>query len=75
MNPEELRLYFQTVTDCWHLMKRYSDSNGSDGYWDNLIQEANAIYSRYRTEFCKMILVAVIDELDRVARKKTGGGK
>lgn len=71
MSLKELYQYFQLFTDCWRMMKKYSSLQGDDVYWEELIQEADAIHGRYHTDFAKKILTAIINELERLSMEKT----
>lgn len=69
MDQEKLKEYFDIYTDCWKFFKRYSDVEYSDQYWLGLMQEANNIYERHKTELCKKLILDTLDELERISKK------
>lgn len=73
MSKDELNQefpHFQIITDCWRMMKEFYDPKDSDEYWNALHEKAAAIYARYPMEFTKEQLVTVMNEIDRIHRRK-----
>jgi len=40
--------YKAAITDIWRLFKQYSNGDGSDAYWDNLVNDLCEIIERYQ---------------------------
>lgn len=71
MTEESLKKYFEVYTDCWKLFRKYSEPNGSDEFWENLIDESNVLYKKHgKTELAKALLIETMAEIERIY--KTG---
>ena len=56
---------------AWKIYRQYFGSDMSKEDWDRLIAEIDQIYEKCRKEeFAKDILVAVINEIERMDRRK-----
>ncbi len=67
---EELMRIYNMLTDTWRLYRKYADVQGTDQYWDSLVEESRAISKKYGE--CKFIIdlvLAVINELERKAKE------
>lgn len=65
--------YKDAITDVWRFFKRYSDGNGSDAYWDSLVDEIYDIVNRYQhCTFINDLVIHVTLEIieDRWRRKE-----
>lgn len=71
MTEESLKKHFEVYTDCWKLFRKYSEPNGSDEFWEQLIDESNELYKKHgKTEFSKKLLLETVDEIERIFRRK-----
>ena len=64
MTKEELKQDHNIVQDAWQLLKKYSDVQDEDDYWEQLVNEATGIYEKYNTKFAKDLMIAVLYELE-----------
>lgn len=71
MTEESLKKYFEVYTDCWKLFRKYSEPNGSDEFWEKLIDESKLLHVKHgKTEFSKKLLLETVDEIERIFRRK-----
>ena len=64
MTKEELKQDHNIVQDAWQLLKKYSDVQDEDDYWEQLVNEATEIHKKYNTKFAKDLMIAVLYELE-----------
>lgn len=64
--------YFEAWKKAWDFHKRWSDNDGSDKIWDQIINEAGALMRE--SEFLKSLVLCVIDELDQIDKQKRKDG-
>jgi len=71
MSKEELSKYHAGFNACWQYYKKYATASNfnSDEFWQEVVTEADQIAKRYDSAFINKIIFAVIDELERMARK------
>ncbi len=71
MPPEQ---YKAAITDIWRLFKQYSNGDGSDAYWDGLIDDLCKFMERYQD--CMFIMdLAVnvtLEAIEDIWRRKEG---
>lgn len=69
--PEQ---YKDAVADVWRIFKNYGDGDGSESYWDRLVEELYGVMERYQR--CPLIMNLVIhvtlETIEDIQRKKTG---
>ena len=71
MNEEQLREHYNIYTECWKLLRKYSNPTSDDAFWDELVKEANYLSEEHgNSEFAKRIIVDTLDEIDRILRGK-----
>lgn len=55
--------YKDAITDIWRVFKQYSTMDGTDAYWDSLVQELGNIMNRYgHCQFITDLAVHVVLE-------------
>ena len=67
MTDEE---YYRIYTDCWRLFRKYMHPVSADEYWQRFLDDVREIHDRYQNEFCKDLLLNIMDEVDRIYRRK-----
>lgn len=64
--------YKNAVTDIWKIFRRFADGDGSDAYWDKLVEELGIVMNRYGC--CQFIInLAVhvtLEAIEDIQRKK-----
>lgn len=64
--------YKDAVTDVWRLFRRFADGDGSNVYWDSLVDELKAVVGRYGN--CPLIVnLAVhvtLEAIEDIQRRK-----
>ena len=65
MTDTELKQRHEIVQAAWQLLKSHSDIQDTDEYWEQLVNEATEIYEKYKTQFAKDMMIAVLNELER----------
>lgn len=71
MTEQELRQYYNLITDVWKFLRTHSDVKNGDEYWNTLINDADAITDRYgQARIAKDFVLSVISELERSSRGK-----
>lgn len=69
---EELRAIYNIFTDVWKVYKKYADVRSDDEYWENVVNEINALDKKYDNDrLCRDLILAVISELERISKKLT----
>lgn len=66
----ELKKINNLFNDCYKLYKYFSQTELNDNDLLKFVESADVIYKRYNTDFAKEMLVAVVNEIDRVEREK-----
>ena len=64
--------YQRAFTCTWKLFKQYSEPNGSDEYWDGLIDGIKDLGMEFgESQFIKNLLIHVLlEEIERIYREK-----
>lgn len=71
MTEESLKKHFEVYTDYWKLFRKYSAPSDTDEFWQQLIDESKLLYVKHgKTEFSNKLLVATINEIDRIFKAK-----
>lgn len=66
----ELKKVNELFNDCYKLYKNFSQSTLSDDDWYELVKISGLIHKKYNTEFSKIMVIAVIDEIERMEKVK-----
>ena len=71
MSEQELREYYNGISDCWKLFRKYAGIEGPTDadYWSNLLEDAEGIYNRNDKKLIRSFLLEVLKELE--AREKS----
>ncbi|OYO76067.1 hypothetical protein CG709_16445, partial [Lachnotalea glycerini] len=56
---------FNMFGDVFTLLKKYYMPESNDEFWEQLKAEVDVIYSKYKTQLCKDILLAIANDIDR----------
>lgn len=63
-------VYWQIYGDAFTFHKRHSQVREDDEYWEQVVEEAGALYKKYEAlpecEFAKQLLLTVLNELERI---------
>lgn len=69
MNDQELKTYYDILTDAWKMIKKYRDIDTID--WSEALREATELPNRYNHSiFAANIAKDVYLELGRLEREK-----
>ena len=68
----ELKKVNELFNDCYKLYKNFSQMDLLDNDLQDLIKISDLINKKYNTEFSKSMVLAVIDEIERIEEKKHG---
>lgn len=60
--------YFEAWKKAWDFHKKWCNNSGSESEWDAIVQEAGELMNQ--SEFSRALTLAVIDELDRIDKKR-----
>ena len=71
-NYLELKKVNELFNDCYKLYKNFSQMDLLDNDLQDLIKISDLINKKYNTEFSKSMVLAVIDEIERIEKKKHG---
>lgn len=67
MEEMELRKRYYPIMESWKLIKEFQDAKGTDEEISLLTDKVNEVYKLSgKTEFCKAIIIATLDEIDRM---------
>ncbi len=62
---------YRIFTDVWRFYRRHSKPTMDEAYWHDVVREAEELRKRYQDlGLCEELLAAVINVLDRQARKE-----
>lgn len=68
--------YFEVYRDVWEFHKKYSEILDTDEYWNMVCSDGRAISKKYQQcEFVRALLLAVICELERIAKEARKGNE
>ena len=59
---------FEMFRDYWKMLEENWDVEDSEVYWNKVIEDTDAFYRKYETEFSKELVLALINELERKAK-------
>ena len=59
---------FEMFRDYWKILEENWGFEDSEAYWNKVIEDTNAFYRKYETEFSKELALALINELERKAK-------
>ena len=59
---------FEMFRDYWKMLEENWGVEDSEAYWNNVIEDTDAFYGKYETEFSKELALALINELERKAK-------
>ncbi len=69
--------YFKINRDIWEFFKSSRPVEDTDTYWNELLSNADAICRKYEEtseyEYCRSLLLATVDELDRLSSLQKAG--
>lgn len=67
-------IYWRIFSDSWGIMKKFMPVKETEEYWEAVCLEAKEAFKKYEktdhAEFAKVILLGVIDELERIYEAK-----
>lgn len=72
MQDSELKQYYDTVTDCWKLLKEYHNIGQGEQYeeaWDEVVYKSDKIYHKYNTDFSRSLVMLVVCELEKQSKR------
>jgi len=67
----ELKKVNKLFNDCYKLYKTFSQTSLTENDLDEFVRETDLIYKKYNNKFSKELLLAVINEVDRLERTKS----
>lgn len=73
MNNKEIEEYFKIYTLYWKLFKKFSNLDGTDAFWSNLLNESNALHEELQDidyQLSKDIVIATVTAIDRKYKQK-----
>ncbi len=70
MSEEELRRIYNMFTAAWKFFRKYHDMPDNDESWQAAVDESNAISKQYNSKLANALLLASIDELERMKREE-----
>lgn len=66
--------YFIPWRRAWEYHKKWCNNSGSDSEWQSIVNESHDLLKEYENKseynFMKNLLLAVIDELERIDKEK-----
>lgn len=67
----ELKKINNLFNDCYKLYKHFIQTELNDNDLQEVARSADVIYKRYNTDFAKEMLISVINEIDRVEKRRS----
>lgn len=61
---------FEMFRDYWKMLEGNWGIEDSEAYWNKVIEDTDAFYRKYETEFSKELALALINELERKAKNE-----
>lgn len=61
---------FEMFRDYWEMLEENWGVEDSEVYWNKVIEDTDAFYRKYKTEFSKELTLALITELERRAKNE-----
>lgn len=66
--------YWDIWGKAWNFHKQYCEVKTDDSYWENVVNAAGELYKEYEGkpegEFMKALVLAIVDELERVGKNE-----
>jgi hypothetical protein len=62
---KEIPEIFQMFGDAFNLLKKYYKPEPQDDYWEQLRNEIDIVYKKYKSQLCKDVLLAIANDIDR----------
>lgn len=59
---------FEMFRDYWKMLEENWGVEDSEAYWNKVIEDTDAFYRKYETEFSNELALALINELERKAK-------
>ena len=59
---------FEMFRDYWKMLEENWGVEDSEVYWNKVIEDTDAFYRKYETEFSKELALVLINELERKAK-------
>lgn len=70
----DIREYHKLITDLWQFLKKYLPVRSDDEYWQQLTSETKTFAEEHGdTRLAKDLVMAVVNELDRVITGEQNG--
>lgn len=69
MSENELREYYNILTEYWRLFKKYSNLVNDEAYWEELVNQVEEFKKKYPGEYPKELVYTLVHELERRSRK------
>ena len=74
MSPALLKNYYAVITDCWGLLKKFSDPIDNPEFWTALTEEANELYTRHgKVNFSDRMISVVMQEIENIYKEQSDG--
>lgn len=61
---------FEMFRDYWKMLEENWGVEDSEVYWNKVIEDTDAFYRKYKTEFSKELALALTAELERRAKNE-----
>ena len=66
--------YFNIWKSAWDFHKQFADMSGTDKEWQEVVNTSGAVVERYKNKpgyaFMKALILAILDELERVDKQR-----
>ncbi len=59
---EQTKADYKLITDIWQILKKYNQPDGTEAYWDNLVEDISKLN---QSQFASDLIQAVLSELER----------
>lgn len=69
MEQEQLKQYYEIFTDGWKLFKEFSEPDGSDEFWQQLIDKASQLDKQYNSRLFREISLAILNEIEKIDKE------
>ena len=74
MSPGKLHCYYTVITDCWGLLKKFSDPVEGDEFWRSLAEESNELYIKHvKVNFSDSMISVVMQEIENIYKEQMNG--
>ena len=70
MTEKELRRTYDMFSSSWKFFRKYHDMPDNDESWQAAVDESNAISKQYNSKFANALLLASINELERMKKEE-----